>query len=76
MLQNLKQNMGYSCVFQLQKIKNYCLPVLKRRIFVLPEIPTVNGKPRKVQLVLYIDNNQVRAFSRFLTTNQYQLYTN
>ena len=73
MLQNLKQNMGYSCVFQLQKIKNYCLPVLKQRIFVLPEIPTMNGKPRKVELVLYIDNPQVTAFSCFLTTNQYQL---
>ena len=64
--------MGYSCVFQLQKMKNYCFHGLKQRIFVLQEIPTVNGKPRKVQLVLCIGNPQVTVVSRFLTTNQYQ----
>ena len=73
MLENMKWNMDYSCVFQLQTTKNYCLSALKQRIFVLPEITTENRRQRKVQLTLYIDNPQITALSHFLQTNHYQL---
>ena len=45
---------GLLLFFSVAK-KQKLLPVLKQRIFVLPEITTENGRPRKVKLVLYID---------------------